>query len=75
MTSGDTYTAKQIKEISQAIRDCTTVSIKADQYIREHITKRVEAAAKSTENKLGKAGVDRKLIQEIIDEHLGVVKS
>jgi hypothetical protein len=74
MTSGDTYTAKQIKEISQAIRDCTTVSIKADQYIREHMTKKIEAAAKSTRKKLGKAGVDRKLIQEIIDEHLGVTR-
>ncbi len=32
-------------------------------------------AAASTKKKLGAAGVDRKLIQEIIDEHLGVVKS
>ncbi len=74
MASNDNYTSKQIKEISQAIRDCAQVSIKADQYIRQQITKKVEAAADSTKEKLTKAGVDRKLIQAIIDEHLGVIK-
>ena len=49
--------------------------MKADTYIRERVKKKAEAAAKSTEKKLKKAGVNRKLIQEIIDEHLGVVKS
>lgn len=75
MASHDTYSAKQIKEICQAIRDCTTVSIKADQYIRQQLEKKVQAATASTKKKLAKAGVKRKLIQEIIDEHLGVIKS
>ena len=43
--------------------------------MREQLARKVEAAAKSTKKKLTKAGVNRKLIQEIIDEHLGVVKS
>lgn len=75
MVSHDDYTSKQLKEFSQAIRDCATVSITADKHIHEQITKKVEAAAKSTKEKLTKAKVDRKVIQEIIDEHLGVVKS
>ena len=68
-------TAQEIQNIARAVKDCTQVSISADKYIREQLGKKVEAAAKSTKKKLTKAGVNRKLIQEIIDEHLGVIKS
>jgi len=68
-------TSKQIKEIAAAMRDCTQVSINADKYIREQLAAKIRTATESTKTKLNKAGVDRKLIQEIIDEHLGVVKS
>jgi hypothetical protein len=75
MANSDEFSSKQIKEVCQAIRDCAQVSIKADQYIREQLKEKIAAAARSTKSKLTKAGVDRKLIQEIIDEHLGVTKS
>jgi len=75
VSSNDNFDAKEIKDIARAIKDCTLVSINADKYIREQVGKKVQAAADSTKKKLTKAGVNRKLIQEIIDEHLGVVKS
>lgn len=75
MSVRENLTAKEITNLAKAARDCTDVSMKADKYIREQVKKKAEAAAKSTKKKLEKAGVDRKLIQEIIDEHLGVVKS
>ena len=75
LVSTDELTSRQAKEVASAVRDCTTVSMKADTYIREQIGKKLEASARSTKQKLSKAGVDRKLIQEIIDDHLGVVKS
>jgi len=75
LVCSDELTSRQAKEVAAAVRDCTSVSIKADVYIREQLGRKVEAAARSTKAKLTKAGVDRKLIQEIIDEHLGVVKS
>lgn len=74
MVSHEEYSSKQLKEVSQAIRDCARVSINADKYIRTQIAEKIAASAKSTKAKLTKAGVNRKLIQEIIDEHLGVVK-
>jgi len=74
MTSSETYSAKQLKEVAAAIRDCAAVSIKADSYARSSIEEKVRTAAASTEKQLGDAGVDRKLIQQIIDEHLGVIK-
>lgn len=75
MASHDGYSSKQIKETCQAIRDCAQVSIKADKYIREQLAEKIKAAVKSTKKKLFKAGVNRKVIQEIVDEHLGVTKS
>ncbi len=65
----------QLKMMSQAARDCGSLSIKADQYRQQQQLKNAQTAAKNTKAKLTKAGVDRKLIQEIIDEHLGVIKS
>lgn len=73
--SEQNLTAKEIQNIARAVKDCTRVSIDADKYIREQLTEKIKAAAKSTKKKLTKAGVNRKIVQEIIDEHLGVVKS
>jgi hypothetical protein len=70
----DDLSSKEIMNVARAMKDCTQVSINADKYIREQLAKKVTAAAASTKKKLTKAGVNRKLIQEIIDEHLGVVK-
>jgi len=75
MASHDDLSAKQMKDVAQTIRDCAQVAINADKYIRRAIAEKVAEAAKSTKAKLTKAGVNRKLIQEIIDEHLGVIKS
>jgi len=71
----DELNSRQAKEVAAAVRDCTNVSIKADKYISEQLTKKIKVAVSSTRKKLTKAGVNRRLIQEIIDEHLGVVKS
>lgn len=75
VSDNENFTAKQIRDIAKAVKDCTAVAISSDKYVREQLGKKVKAAAESTKNKLTSAGVDRKLIQEIIDEHLGVVKS
>lgn len=74
VSSQDSFGAKEIKDLAKAMKDCTAIAINSDKYVREQIQKKVATAARSTEKKLRKAGVNRKLIQEIIDEHLGVVK-
>jgi hypothetical protein len=71
----DSFGSKEIRDVATAMRDCASIAITSDKYVREQITKKVTAATESTKAKLTKAGVNRKLIQEIIDEHLGVVKS
>jgi hypothetical protein len=71
----DNFDAEEIRDIAKAMKDCTAIAINADKYIREQLAKKIKDSAESTKKKLTKAGVNRKLIQEIIDEHLGVVKS
>jgi stalled ribosome alternative rescue factor ArfA len=65
---------KQLRDMSTAMRDCAGVSIKADQYRQQQLKQNATKVAANTKDKLTKANVDRKLIQEIIDEQLGVVK-
>jgi Bacteriophage Mu, Gp27 len=74
-TSDDKITAKQARDLATAVKDCVMVTIKSNDYSREEQIKKAEKVAESTKKKLKKAGVDRKVIQEIIDEHLGVTKS
>lgn len=71
----DELNSRQAKEVAAAVRDCTQVSIKADTYIRDQLATKVKKAAATAKKKLSKAGVNRKVIQEVMDEYLGVVKS
>ena len=75
VSSHDNFGAKEIKDVAKAMKDCTAIAINADKYIRQQIEAKVKSAAESTKEKLTRAGIDRKMIQEIIDEHLGVTKS
>ena len=75
MADMDKPKPKDLTMVAAAMRDCTAIAINADKYIRTQIKAKAEAAARNTKAKLTDAGVDRKLIQEIIDEQLGIVKS
>jgi len=75
LASGEDLTSKQIREVATAIRDCTSVAMQADKYIRQQLVEKAKSAADSTRATLQDAGVDRAKIQSIVDEILGVVKS
>ncbi|MFA5553475.1 MAG: phage protein Gp27 family protein [Phycisphaerae bacterium] len=75
ITDHDDFSAKELRDVAIAMKDCTAIAINADKYTREQLDGKIQKAAASTKETLTKANVDRKLIQEIIDEHLGVVKS
>jgi hypothetical protein len=75
ISSNQDFTAKEIKEVAQAMKDCTLIAINADKYIRQQLAEKLKLAGESAKKKLTKAGVNRKLIQSIIDEHLGILKS
>lgn len=71
----ETLDAKELKHIGQAVRDCAQVAIKADTYIRQQLSARVQTLADGTAKKLAASGIDRAKIQEIIDDILGVTQT
>lgn len=71
--SGD-MNDKEIKNLAKAVRDCTAVSISADTYIRTQLSAKAQKVAASTATALKNSGVDRKKVQAIIDEILGITK-
>jgi hypothetical protein len=70
LASRDDLSAKEIKSIANAVRDCTAVAIVSDKYTREQLKAKTETAAKNVKAKLEGVGVDRKAIQEVMDEIL-----
>ena len=71
----ENFEADQIRDVAKAMKDCTAIAIASDKHVRTQIEAKAQTAAEHTKSKLTEAGVDRKLIQEVIDEHLGVVAS
>lgn len=71
----ESWNASDIRQVARAMRDCGAIAIQADEYVRGQVQKKVAAANASAEQKLVKAGLSRKQIQEIIDEYLGITKS
>ena len=74
MTSRDDYTSKQIKEVSQAIRDTTQVTINADKYIREQIATKVKAAEKNITDIAKKKKIDPETLRIIREQIYGIYK-
>ncbi|MEA3366970.1 MAG: phage protein Gp27 family protein [Planctomycetota bacterium] len=64
--------ARDIQQVSGAIRDMTQSTLNADKYIRARDAERAKAAADRTGKTLKDAGVDRAKVQEIIDDILGI---
>lgn len=74
LAASSEMSAKDIKSLATAVRDCTSVAMKADTYMRDQAKEKAKAVAASAGKKLKAAGVDRKKAQELIDDILGITK-
>lgn len=74
MVSDDDYSSKQLKEISQAIRDCAQVSINADKYIRTQIAEKVKEADSRITKIVAKKKIDPDVLKQIREEVYGIIK-
>lgn len=74
MVSHDDYSSKQLKEVSQAIRDCARVSIDADKYIRQQIAEKVKAADSKIKTIAKKKKIDPEVLKQIREEVYGIIK-
>jgi len=73
MASHDEYSSKQLKEVCQAIRDCTQVSIKADQYIRQQIEVKIKSVDKNIKAFAAKKEIDPEALKYIREQIYGIV--
>jgi len=70
----DELTARQAKEVAAAVRDCTAVSIKADQYIREQIEEKAAKADKAISKLVKKKKLGTDVLKQIREEIYGIIK-
>lgn len=73
IASADDMSAKDIKNIATAVRDCTAVSMKADTYIRDRAKAKAEAAVKEITKFVKKKKIDPEVLKLIREQVFGIV--
>lgn len=74
ISSQEKMTAKEIMDISRAIRDNTAVSISADKYTRSQAAERVKAADTKITTIGKKKNIDPEVLKQIREEIYGIIK-
>ena len=69
----DEFTPKQVKELSQAVRDCAAVAIKSDQYTRTQISQKAKEAVQEITAIAGKKKIDPETLKAIREQVYGIV--
>jgi hypothetical protein len=73
ISSQEKMTAKEIMDISRAIRDNTAVSISADKYIRDQLKEKAEAAVEKIVEIGKKKNLDSRTLKMIREQIYGIV--
>ncbi len=74
LTASEDMTTKQIKDVSTAIRDCTAVAMKADQYVRKQIEEKARTADKKIVAIAKKKQIDPETLKAIREQVYGIFK-
>jgi hypothetical protein len=73
ISSQDGMSAKEIMDVSRAIKDCTQVSISADKYIRDQLAVKADAAVEKIAELGKKKNLDSRTLKMIREEIYGIV--
>ena len=73
LISDNELTPKDISMVSGAIRDCTQVALKADQYIRSQLADKAKAADKAVTEIAQKKHIDPETLKQIKEQIYGIV--
>ena len=74
IAGNESFSAKQIKDVATAMRECTSIAIKADSYLREQIQEKAKAADKKITQLAGKKKLDAETLKIIREQVYGIVK-
>lgn len=73
LSDGDELTVEDLKDLAKAVKDCSWVAMKADDYIRQRIAERVEKADKNI-NLIGKKKrIDPETLKAIKEQIYGIM--
>ena len=70
----DNFGAKEIKDIARAVKDCTAIAIKSDQYTREQAKKKAEEADRKITEIAGKKEIDPETLKAIREQVYGIIE-
>jgi hypothetical protein len=73
LASGEDLTSKQIKEVATAIRDCTSVAMQADKYIRQQLAEKAKSADATVTAIVKKKRIDPETLKLIREQIYGIV--
>ena len=73
LASGEDLTSKQIREVATAIRDCTSVAMQADQYIRKQLAEKAKTADVAIAAIVKKKRIDPETLKLIREQIYGIV--
>lgn len=70
----ESLTAKEINNVARAVKDCTLVSIKADEYIREQLKEKAAKADKAITKIAKTKKIDPDVLKQIREQVYGIVE-
>jgi len=73
LSSVEELTPRQLRDVSSAMRDCTTVAINADKYIRQQLDARAKAADQQITALARKRKLDPEVLKAIREQVYGIV--
>ena len=69
----ESLSGKEIKDVAQAMRDCTSIAINADKYIRAQLSEKVKQADETITNIAGKKNIDPEVLKVIREQVYGIL--
>ena len=74
ISSNDNLSAKEISDMAKAIKDCASVAINADKYIREQLSVKAKNADKVITEIAEKKQISPEVLKQIREQVYGIVK-
>jgi len=70
----DGMDAEEIRDVAKAMKDCTSIAISSDKYVREQVTKKAQSADKAISDIAAKKNIDPETLRLIREQVYGIVK-
>lgn len=74
MSESENMSPRDLQNVARAIKDCTAIAIKADEYVRQQIEDKAKAAEQKVSDIAKKKNLDPETLKMIREEIYGITK-